>query len=61
MTYSPQVEPPLGDHINHLSGVAVDATDNVYVLDHRFGQGVEAVGGIEPADEVGFQGHRHSV
>jgi DNA-binding beta-propeller fold protein YncE len=35
MTYSPQVVLPFGDLINHLSGVAVDAADNVYVTDSR--------------------------
>jgi glucose/arabinose dehydrogenase len=38
VTYSPQVELPFGDSINHLAGVAVDTTSNVYVLDLYYGQ-----------------------
>src|SRR5258705_3586423 len=37
-TYSSQVVLPFGDFINHLSGVAVDTADNVYVLDLHYGQ-----------------------
>jgi streptogramin lyase len=38
VTYSSQVVLPFGDNINHLSGLAVDTADNVYVLDHYYGQ-----------------------
>src|SRR5260370_39086828 len=38
VTYSSQVVLPFGDYINHLSGVAVDTADNVYVLDFYYGQ-----------------------
>jgi DNA-binding beta-propeller fold protein YncE len=37
-TYSPQVELPFGDYINHMSGLAVDAAGNAYVLDLYYGQ-----------------------
>jgi serine/threonine-protein kinase len=45
MTYSPQVVLPFGDLINHLSDVAVDAADNVYVLDSYYGQVLKLAAG----------------
>jgi hypothetical protein len=48
MTNSPQVVLPFGDLINHLSGVAVDAADNVYVLDSYYGQVWKQVPGASP-------------
>ena len=46
-TYWQQVELPFGKLINHLAGVAVDAADNVYVLDLYYGQVWEMAAGDE--------------
>ncbi len=38
VTYAPQIELPMGDFINHLSGLAVDPAGSVYALDFYYGQ-----------------------
>jgi DNA-binding beta-propeller fold protein YncE len=54
MTYSPQVVLLFGDLINHLSGVAVDAADNVYVLDSYYGQVLKLAAGASSPTVLPF-------
>ena len=56
MTYSSQVVLPFGDYINHLSGVAVDTADNVYVLDFYYGQVWKQAPGASRLTTLAFKG-----
>ncbi|MCW2664723.1 MAG: hypothetical protein JWP83_5875, partial [Mycobacterium sp.] len=55
VTYAPQVELPFGKLINHLAGVAVDAANNVYVLDLYYGQVWEMAAGTNNLEPLAFK------